>query len=94
MASILLLVCLVMVSNSSTVQGGGKRRSTGMQQFVIDITERMTSVVNLGDAASRDDGFPPKDCRGHVIPALTDHLADKGGMVGAKNINKRMARAG
>jgi hypothetical protein len=29
--------------------------------------------------ASRDDGLPPANRRGHVIPALTDHLEDEAG---------------
>ena len=34
--------------------------------------------------ASRDDGLPPANRREHVIPALTDHLEDKGGVIGAE----------
>jgi hypothetical protein len=39
-------------------------------------------ALPISPSASRDDGLPPANRREHVIPALTDHLEDKGGVIG------------
>jgi hypothetical protein len=40
-------------------------------------------------SASRDDGLPPASRRERVIPALTDHLEDKGGVIGPASSARR-----
>ena len=73
----------------STDQGGGKRRAGRAQvcrkhESVADITERTTWTVSWKLAAMLRAGMMASrlNHRGHVIPALTDHLEDKGALIG------------